>query len=205
VSVAGLQTGALVPQSAFDRHATHAPAPMSHRGAFAGQSEFASHATHWLVLVSQIFAVPVQSVALLQPTHAPPVVLQIGAVLGHAALLAHAGWQSWSDDQHAGVVPLQSAFDAHVTHAPCRQCDAAAGQFASAVHSTQPSVGLHCSFMSHWLVPLTPQTALPPPGPPSPPVTVVVVLPFAPHAIARQTRAAAEGASQEIRRFIATV
>jgi hypothetical protein len=99
--------------------------------------------------VSQIFALPVQSVAVLQPTQAPPVVLQIGAVRGHAAALVHAAWQSWSDDQHAGVAPLQSAFDAHVTHAPCEQCGAAAGQFASAVHSTQPSVALHCSFMSH--------------------------------------------------------
>ncbi len=56
VSVPGLQTGALVPRSEFDRHATHAPAPRSHRGAFAGQSVFASHATHWLVLVSQNFS-----------------------------------------------------------------------------------------------------------------------------------------------------
>ncbi len=155
--------------------------------------------------MSQIFAVPVQSLDELHPTHAPPLAVQTGAALGHAASLVHAAWQSWSDVQHAGVEPLQSAFDAHVTHAPCRQCDAAAGQFASAVHATHPRVALHSSFMSHWFVPFTPQIALPPPGPPSPPVIVVVVSLFAPHATARpmRARAAAEGATQDIRRSIA--
>ncbi len=78
----------------------------------------------------------------------------------------HAAWHWWSA-QHAGAAAPQSAFDAHARQRPLMQRGSLAGQFESPVHSTHPSVGSQIGCCPpHWLVPFTPQTALPPPGPP---------------------------------------
>jgi hypothetical protein len=45
---------------------------------------------------------------------------------------------------------------------------AEAGQFASVVQSTHPSVTSHCLVAPHWLVPFVPQSAPAPEGPPAP-------------------------------------
>jgi hypothetical protein len=58
---------------------------------------------------------------------------------------------------------------------PCEQ-----SEFSS--HSTQPSVGSHFRLPGHWLLPLTPQSALPPPSP-------LLLAPL--HAIIAATAAAA--------------
>jgi hypothetical protein len=107
------QMGAATPQSAFVTQSTHWF--RKQRGAAAGQSEAAKQATHVCVAVSQTFASrPVQSVEVWHPMHAPVVVSQIGAwSRPHCALLVHAAWHVWSPGQHAGVVPLQSAFVRH--------------------------------------------------------------------------------------------
>ncbi len=91
-------TGAAVPQSALERHATQVPRPTRQRGAFAGQSLFTRHSMHCCVVASQIVPLPcalgpVQSVAVMQPTHAPVAVSQIGARPPHEPLFVHGGWQ----------------------------------------------------------------------------------------------------------------
>jgi hypothetical protein len=161
VNPSGSQIGAALPQSAFEMHCTHCPSRSSQRGAPAGQSPFVRHSTHVCVEVSQSFASAGQSLADAQPTQSPAAV-QMGASLGHVAPLAHAAWHWRSDDQHAGVVPLQSAFDTHVTHDPARQCGAAAGQLALAMQSTQPRAGSQVWPESQWFEPFTPHTALAP-------------------------------------------
>lgn len=163
--VSGSQTGALVPQSALERHCLHVPSRARHRGELAGQSVFVWHCTHCCVAASQIFESAGQSLAVLHPTQSPVVALQSGALFGQLTPAAHGGWHWLSDAQHAGVVPLQSAFDVQVTHDPWRQCGAAAGQFASALHSTQPNTGSQNWPESQLFAPFTPQSALPPPGP----------------------------------------
>jgi hypothetical protein len=164
----GSHMGAETPQSALERHCTHTCCAGRHRGAAAGQSVFAMHWTHCDVTESQPGFVAGQSVFVLQPLQTPFAVLQRGASFGQPALFVHAAWQVWSAGKHAGAATPQSVFVRHALHlpVPAMQNGADAGHWVSAVHSTQPSVGSHWRPGPHWLVPLTPHAALPPPGPP---------------------------------------
>jgi hypothetical protein len=112
------------------------------------------------VTESQMAALAGQSAGTLHPTQSPVAVLQSGALFGQDPLPVHAAWQARSDAQHAGVVLPQSALDRHVTQAPATQWLADAGQFASAMQSTHPSVASHCCDGPHWLVPFAPHSAL---------------------------------------------
>jgi hypothetical protein len=170
MNVAGLHTGAAIPQSALPRHSTQVPLEARQRGAVAGQSELPAHSTQVCVVALQTFAVAGQSLAVLHPTQTPAAVSQMVAPRPvHWASVVHAAWQVCVPGKHAGVVPVpQSVFDSHATQLPCRQNRAAAGHWESVVQSTQPSVTSHCLVAGHALVPLGPQSALPPPGPASP-------------------------------------
>jgi hypothetical protein len=93
----GSQIGAAVPQSEFDRHATHRLLPRKHRGVLAPQSAFEAHWMHCCVVVSQMRADAGQSAAVLQPTHAPVLVSQIDCrppPPPHDALVVHAAWHA---------------------------------------------------------------------------------------------------------------
>jgi hypothetical protein len=92
VKPSGSQIGALVPQSALERHWTHLPLRTRHRGEPAGQSVFARHSTHCCVAMSQIFAFAGQSLAALQPTQAPVMASQSCASWGQMTPAPHAGW-----------------------------------------------------------------------------------------------------------------
>jgi hypothetical protein len=165
VKVRGSHTGAAVPQSASPRHATHCPVPRKQRGRAAGQSDACAHSTHCRVDGSQIGAPAPQSDGVLQPTHSPfpLVVSQTGALRGHVVGPVQAAWHWWSPGQQEGVAAGQSASSSHSAHCPraATQKGAAAGQLALLRHSTHPRLALHCRPVSHWMVPFTPQRALP--------------------------------------------
>jgi hypothetical protein len=110
------------------------------RGVVPPQSVFASHSTQVCVVVSQIFALAGQSVAVTQPTHAPVLVSQTSPPR-HVVPPSptHDARHVWVDGWHAGVVPEQSALEAHSTHALFRQCASFVGQSLSAMHWTQPA------------------------------------------------------------------
>jgi hypothetical protein len=90
----GSQTGAAVPQSAFDRHATHLKDDSRHRGCEAGHSALLVHCTHVLKVGLQIACGWEQSVFALHPTHAPVAVSQRRTSLlpAHDASVVHAAW-----------------------------------------------------------------------------------------------------------------
>jgi hypothetical protein len=169
-NVSGLHTGAAVPQSLFERHATHAPLATWQRGAPVGQSLLARHCTQSCVVVLHTGRIDGQSFATLQPMQSPDAWSQIGARIGQL-FAVQAAWHLWSEAQHAGVVPPQSALVLHWTHAPCVHTRAVAGQSAALKQSTHPRIASHICLPGHCIVPLGPQSALPGPGPP------VVLLP----------------------------
>lgn len=103
----------------------------------------------------------------------------------------HAGWHWLSCGQHEGVAPEQSAFEVHVTHVPCSQYFAAAGQSEFARQSTHPSVGSQ-SCLLQVFDPLIPQRALPPPGPPLAPGALELLLPQATMTASRDEKANAD-------------
>jgi hypothetical protein len=103
LKVPGSHTGAAVPQSAFERQASHVPRPTRHRGAMAGQSLFDAHCTHCCVSGSQIVAPPVQSVEVRQPTHAPVAVSQNGSLRGQSDGCVHAVSQVCDEGEQTGI------------------------------------------------------------------------------------------------------
>jgi hypothetical protein len=141
----GSQTGAAVPQSAFDVHWTQVWVATWQRGEAAGQSVLLSHWTHWDVDGSQSGWVAGQSVFALQPTHTPVATTQSVAFPRQSAFVLHAGWQVWSAGKHAGAATPQSAFVRHAPHlpVPAMQNGADAAHCESAVHWTQPRVASH--------------------------------------------------------------
>jgi hypothetical protein len=88
--------GAVVPQSEFARHATHACVDVWHFGLAAGQSVSALHCTQDCVVISQILAVAGQSIAVMHPTQAP-VAVSHSSRAGQAAppSAMQAAWQVW--------------------------------------------------------------------------------------------------------------
>jgi hypothetical protein len=118
----GSHTGAAVPQSAFDRHATQVWAEARQRGALAGQSELARHCTHCSVVGLQMAppaAPPPQSEVTLQPMQAPVLVSHMGLRPLHCALPVQAAWHVLLPGQHTGVVPVQPAEPVHCWQRPC--------------------------------------------------------------------------------------
>jgi hypothetical protein len=170
VKSCGSHTGRAAPQSELSVHWTHWPSATRQRGLSAGQSAFVAHATHCDDVGSHTLFGAWQFMDDTQPTHAPgeavePV--QIGVSPPHMPLAVQAAWHVWSPGQHDGIAAGQSVFDAQAPHCPlpAKQNGVGIEQSVLVVQSTQPSAGLHCLPMRHWLVPLTPQSALPGPGP----------------------------------------
>jgi len=117
-----------------------------------------------VVSQSVAFCCLAQSLAFSHCTQSPLLVSQIDMLFGQEPAV-HAGWH-WLSDQHEGAAVPQSPFDTHCTQPPTRHFGADAGQFALVSHVTQPSVASQSCPFPHVFDPLTPQTALPPPGPP---------------------------------------
>ncbi len=119
--VPGSQTGAAVPQSAFDRHATHSPFAEKQRGVAAGQSVFVAHATHVSVVGSHTFVAPEQSADVLHPTHAPVVVSQSWFFPAQSAVVVHAARHMWVDGEQTGAFAEHPKAPEQGTQAPLAQ------------------------------------------------------------------------------------
>jgi hypothetical protein len=172
VKSCGSQMGFAAPQSPLLRHSTHWPPGAKQRGALAGQSVFTAHATQVPDAVSQMgLCCPAQSVVVLHWTQTPPFdASQMGARCGQSPFCAHAAWHWLSPGQQEGAAAPQSLLPTHATHWPVEERQSGVGWLQSpfTAQSTQPRVGLHCWPPRHWLVPLMPQSALPPPREPAP-------------------------------------
>jgi hypothetical protein len=161
--------GLALPQSPLSRHWTQDEVPAKHRGSPAGQSESRAHSTQSWVVVSQIFPTPLeaQSFAVWQPTQTPGPgpVWQSGRAFGQSESAEHEAWHWWSPGQHDGAASRQSELVPHAAHLPVATTQMGSGcaQLSLDRHATHPSVGLHCWPPGHWLLPLTPQSALPAP------------------------------------------
>jgi hypothetical protein len=94
VCVRRSQTGALPPHWAFDVHATHRAAVVSHTGRLVPAHFVAFVAEHW---------------------PQAPFIWQAGLLDGHCASFVH-GTHTFAEQM--GVLPPHWAFDVHATHMP---------------------------------------------------------------------------------------
>ena len=77
--------------------------------------------------------------------------------------VVHAAWHWWSAGQQEGAAAGQSELAPQAAHWPrlVTQIGMGCAQSEFAWHCTHPSVGSHFWVPRHWLVPFTPQSALP--------------------------------------------
>jgi hypothetical protein len=184
VNVVWLQTGMAVPQSLLAKHATHVLSAVWQSGVVPPQSLLAAHCTQVCVVMSQILALVGQFESVTQPTHAPVLWSQT-SLLRHVvpASPTHDARQVWVDGWQDGVVPEQSVFDAHCTHALLRQWGSLVLQSLSAMHCTQPVGigGISEVHLTGAVVPLVVPEV--PVAVPLVPVAVPAVVPLVPVAV----------------------
>jgi hypothetical protein len=175
-----LHTGVGAPQSPFARQATHTFEMVSHLGApgvvqsaSAAQSAqvpaFIPVVTHagpavlpaqsalvaqgwqtWVVAL-QVGVAPLQSVSNSQATHVPVGKSQIAVPPMQADPLVDEHWPQAPQTSHAGVVPPQSASEAHGRHTAPLHTGVSPPQSPALRHCTQVLVGVQRGVVGgHW-------------------------------------------------------